>query len=78
MAQLILYKTKGYDTTYLTSCIIKFCEHAPDQAEQCATIVNGKGNYVVKSADLYTIEEIAFLFENVGLVTKIVDNGTDW
>ncbi len=41
MAELILYKTKGCDTTFLTACIIKFCEHKPDQAEECATIVYG-------------------------------------
>ena len=73
MAELILYKTKGCDTTFLTACIIKFCEHKPDQAEQCATTVNGRGSYAIKSGDLDTIEEMAFLFENVGLVTKIVE-----
>jgi len=73
MAGLILYKSNDYDITYTAACIIKFCEHAPDQAEQCAMIVNSKGQYTIKHGDLYEIEEIAYLFENVGLVTKIVE-----
>ena len=73
MAELILYKSKDYDTTYLTACIIKFCGHTAEQAEQCATIVNSKGHYAVKHGMYFDIEEMAYLFENIGLVTKIIE-----
>lgn len=73
MAELILYKSNEFDMTYTTACIIKFCEHAPDQAEQCALIVNNTGKYTVKSGSYFDIEEMAYLFENVGLVTKIIE-----
>jgi len=36
-------------------------------------IINSKGQYTVKHGDFYDIEEIAYLFENVGLVTKIIE-----
>lgn len=73
MAELILYKSKEYDTTYMVACIIKFCDHAPDQAEQCAMIINSKGQYTIKHGELFQIEEMAFLFETVGLLTKIIE-----
>jgi ATP-dependent Clp protease adaptor protein ClpS len=73
MAELILYRSNDYDMTYVVACIIKFCEHTPEQAEQCAMIINSKGQYTVKYGDFYDIEEIAYLFENVGLVTKIIE-----
>lgn len=73
MARLILYKSKNCDTTYLTACIIKFCEFEPNQAEQCATIVNSKGEYAIKQGEYEDVEEISYLFENVGLVTKITE-----
>jgi ATP-dependent Clp protease adaptor protein ClpS len=72
MAELILYKSKDYGIEYVVACIIKFCEHEPNQAEQCAMIINSKGEYVIKHGDPNDIEEVAYLFENVGLVTKIV------
>lgn len=73
MAELILYKSKEYDMTYMTACIIKFCAHQPEQAEQCAMIINSKGKYTVKEGTFFDIEEMAYLFENVGLVTKIIE-----
>lgn len=72
MAELILYKSKHYGIEYAVACMIKFCEHEPIQAEQCAMIINSKGEYVVKHGEQNDIEEVAYLFENVGLVTKIV------
>ena len=73
MAKLILYKNKEFDVPYLAACMIKFCDHKPDQAEQCAIIVNGKGEYAIKHGDPFDLEEIAFLFDNVGLETKIIE-----
>jgi hypothetical protein len=73
MAELILYKSKDYDITYVTACIIKFCSHAPDQSEQCAMIINSKGEYAIKHGEYIDMVEIAYLFENVGLVTKIIE-----
>lgn len=73
MAELILYKNNDYDITYMTACIIKFCQHSPDQAEQCALIINNNGEYAVKHGHYLDIEEMAYLFENLGLETKIVE-----
>ena len=73
MARLIVYKNNTCDTNYVTACIIKFCEFEPYQAEQCATIINSKGEYAIKHGEYNDIEEIAYLFENVGLVTKITE-----
>jgi ATP-dependent Clp protease adaptor protein ClpS len=73
MARLIVYKNKKCDVSFVTACIIKFCEHEPNQAEQCATIINSTGQYDVKHGDYHQIEEMSYLFENVGLETKIVE-----
>jgi len=71
MAELILHKQKGIDSAYITACLIRFCDHDPIQADQCALIVKTTGKYAVKQGyyeDLFFLKES---FDGVGLETNI-------
>ena len=46
--KITLYNDSKHDFLYVIACLIKFCKHSPDQAEQCAVIVDGKGEYDIK------------------------------
>ena len=71
MAELILYKSNDLNVEYMTACIIKFCDYEPLRAEQIATIVNHKGSCVAMFRDYDQLDEPAFLFDSVGIQTKI-------
>lgn len=58
--KLILYNDDIHSFEYVIACLIKFCGHAPQQAEQCALIVDLVGQCTVKHgcwAQISTIEE---------------------
>lgn len=76
MAELILYKSKdlvgnNLFIEYVTACIIKFCDYDPVQAEQIATIVYNNGKCTAMIKDYDELDTIAYLFEEVGIKTKI-------
>ena len=43
--KITLYNDDNHDFLYIIACLIKICKHSPDQAEQCAIIVDNKGSY---------------------------------
>lgn len=56
--KLTLYNDSKHDFLYVIACLIRFCKHSPDQAEQCAVIVDRKGSYDIKSGsfdDMYDL-----------------------
>jgi hypothetical protein len=71
MAELILYKSDDLNVEYMTACIIKFCDYEPLRAEQIATLVNHKGSCSAMLRDYDELDEVAFLFDSVGVQTKI-------
>ena len=45
---------------YVMACLIKLCDHTPNQAEQCALIAHNKGQVDIASGsfdDMYKIKE---------------------
>lgn len=47
--KITLYNDDNHDFLYIIACLIKICKHSPDQAEQCAIIVDNKGSYDIMS-----------------------------
>jgi ATP-dependent Clp protease adaptor protein ClpS len=47
--KITLYNDDNHDFLYIIACLIKICKHSPDQAEQCAVIVDNKGSYDIMS-----------------------------
>ena len=69
--KITLYNDSKHDFLYVIACLIKFCKHSPDQAEQCAVIVDGKGKYDIKAGSFDDMYEILMDLENMELKVEL-------
>jgi ATP-dependent Clp protease adapter protein ClpS len=69
--KLILHNDKKNTFTYVMACLIRFCEHHPTQAEQCALLAHEVGRCTVKHGDLLTMLEISESLRNLDLKTSV-------
>ncbi len=65
--RLILHNDDYSTFQWVIECLIKVCEHEPDQATQCAHIVHNNGKCDVKYGDLETISEMKNKLKSAGL-----------
>jgi ATP-dependent Clp protease adaptor protein ClpS len=49
---IILYNDDVNSFDHVIECLIKYCNHSNQQAEQCALIIDSKGKYAVKSGTI--------------------------
>lgn len=64
--ELILYNDDFNTFDHVITCLVKYCNHDLQQAEQCALLVHTKGKCAVKSGDYQSLEP---------LCTALCDNG---
>ena len=64
--ELVLYNDDVNTFDHVIECLMKYCHHDMQQAEQCALMVHTKGKCVVKSGDYASLEP---------LCTALCDNG---
>lgn len=69
--KLVLYNDNTHDFLYVIACLIRFCEHEPLQAEQCAVIAHKNGKCPVKNGDYLKMLELKTDLETLELVTEI-------
>jgi ATP-dependent Clp protease adaptor protein ClpS len=69
--KLVLYNDDSHDFLYVIACLIRYCEHEPLQAEQCALITHNVGKCAVKSGDYLDLFELKSNFEELDLKTEI-------
>ena len=69
--KLVLHNDKKNTFTYVMACLIRFCEHHPMQAEQCALLAHEMGKCTVKSGDLLEMLEISESLRNLELKTSV-------
>lgn len=67
----MLHNDKEHTFAYIIACLIKFCNHNPQQAEQCAIIAHHKGKYCVISGDYLEIVDLQSKFARVKIKTEI-------
>ena len=60
---------------HVINCLMKFCGHELEQANQCAHIVHFRGKCDVKYGDLETISEMKSQLQNAGLSVTMEVNG---
>lgn len=70
--KLLMYNDDIHSFPYIMACLIRFCEHEPLQAEQCAFLAHNNGKCSVKSGDFIELLEIHNNFEKVDVKTEIV------
>ena len=72
--KLILYNDDVHSFAYVVACLIKFCGHDPQQAEQCALVADLAGQCTIKHgcwAQIYTMNEA---LEAVDLKVKMEEH----
>jgi len=69
--KITLYNDDKHDFLYVIACLIRFCNHTPEQAEQCAVIVDGRGSYDIKSGSFDDMYEILLSLENLNLNVEL-------
>jgi ATP-dependent Clp protease adaptor protein ClpS len=69
--KLILHNDKKNTFTYVMACLIRFCEHHPTQAEQCALLAHEMGKCTIKSGEFLEMLEISESLRNLELKTSV-------
>lgn len=59
---IVLYNDDVNTFDHVIDCLIKYCKHSPEQAEQCAILVHFKGKCPVKQG---SSEELAPICESL-------------
>jgi len=69
--KLILKNDKENDIMFIIACLVKFCNHARDQAEQCAIIAHNNDRCDIKSGDIMEMLELQTELSEMGVTTEI-------
>ena len=64
---IILYNDDVNTFDHVITCLIKYCKHPPEQAEQCAMLVHFKGKCAVKSGSETELVPICSALTDKGL-----------
>ncbi len=59
---IVVYNDDVNTFEHVIYCLIKYCDHGREQAEQCAMIIHNKGKYAVKSG---TIEKLIPIYADL-------------
>lgn len=68
---IILWNDDVNSFDHVILCLIKYCKHASEQAEQCAMIVHFNGKCSVKVGDFKKLKPIAESLQEEGLSVTI-------
>ncbi len=70
--EIILFNDEVNTFDHVIDTLVKVCDHAPEQAEQCALIVHYKGKCTVKTGDYNDLEPRCSKLLQAGLSAEIV------
>lgn len=68
---IILWNDDVNSFEHVIICLVKYCKHTVEQAEQCAMIVHNNGKCSVKSGDNKKLKPIAEALQGEGLSVTI-------
>ena len=68
---LILHNDDFHSFEFVIQSLIEICNHTPEQAEQCTTIVHFKGSCDVKTGNRDTLLKMHQAFTDRNLITTI-------
>lgn len=64
---IVLYNDDVNTFDWVIDCLVKYCDHDPVQAEQCAYFVHYKGKYAVKFGEKIKLKPICETLQEKGL-----------
>ncbi len=70
--EIVLFNDDVNTFDHVIETLIRVCDHAPEQAEQCALIVHYNGKCTVKTGDYKELEPRCTLLLHAGLSAEIV------
>ncbi|PCJ67612.1 MAG: Clp protease ClpS [Bacteroidetes bacterium] len=73
-SMIILYNDDVNTFDHVIHCLIKYCKHTSEQAEQCAMLVHYKGKCNVKSGSDVELTPICQALTNKGLSAVIEES----
>ena len=68
---IILYNDDVNSFDHVINCLIKYCKHSPEKAEQCSLVVHFNGKCNVKSGSFEELENVLLSLIDSGLSAKI-------
>lgn len=70
--EIVLYNDDVNTFDHVIETLIHVCDHAPEQAEQCALIVHYKGKCTVKTGEYDELKPRCTMLLHAGLSAEIV------
>jgi ATP-dependent Clp protease adaptor protein ClpS len=71
LRRIVLFNDEVNTFDWVIECLVKICDHTPEQAEQCAYFVHYKGRYAVKHGSYEELEPPASALAERGLTVEI-------
>jgi len=68
---IVIYNDDHNTFDHVVDILMKYCKHAPEQAEQCTLIIHFKGKCSVKEGDLKELNEIKKAICEAGIDAKV-------
>jgi len=72
--KLTLYNDNKHDFLYVIACLIRFCDHTPEQAEQCAVLADGRESYDIKSGSFDDMYDLLVKLEMYDLKVELSES----
>lgn len=72
--KLTLYNDNKHDFLYVIACLIRFCDHSPEQAEQCAVLADGRDSYDIKSGSFDDMYDLMVKLEMYDLKVELSES----
>jgi ATP-dependent Clp protease adaptor protein ClpS len=70
--EIVLYNDDVNTFDHVINTLVDFCQHTPEQAEQCAIIVHYKGKCTVKTGDYDDLKPQCTRLLQAGLSAEII------
>jgi len=68
---IVVYNDDVNDFLHVINCFMMYCDHAKEQAEQCALIVHNKGKCDIKHGSFEKLKPVCEALLENGLTCKI-------
>lgn len=69
--KIVIYNDDINTFQHVIRCLISYCKHTREQAEQCAMFIHSKGRYAVKHGEYDTLRPIRDALTENGIDAKI-------
>jgi len=73
MAKLVLHNDDKNSFIFVKACLIRYCEHMPIQAEQCALIAHNNKKVTIKGGDFMELLDMKNNLEKHDLRVELIE-----